>query len=77
MAQAVRNVPVRGEQPGLTRLSTKLWTIFYIRRAHLATRADPRRAQVSLAVMVILMAVQCTLTSVQALLRVTPRRRPT
>jgi hypothetical protein len=65
MAQAVRDVPVRGTA-GLEEAVDQAMGDFYIRRPHLAARADPARAQMFLAVIsAILLALQCALTSVQ------------
>lgn len=65
MAQAVRDVPVRGSA-GLAEAADKAMGDFYLRRPHLAARADPARAQMVLTlVSAVLMALQCVLTSVQ------------
>jgi len=65
MAQAVSDVPVRGSA-GLAEAVDKAMGDFYLRRPHLAARADPVRAQMFLTlVSAVLMALQCVLTSVQ------------
>ena len=65
MAQAVRDVPVRGTA-GLEEALDQATGDFYIRRPHLAARTDPARAQVFLAIVsAVLLALQCALTSVQ------------
>jgi hypothetical protein len=65
MAQAVRDVPVRGTA-GLEEALDRATGDFYIRRPHLAARADPARAQMFLAIVsAVLLALQCVLTSVQ------------
>lgn len=65
MAQAVRDVPVRGSA-GLAEAADQAMGDFYLRRPHLAARANPARAQMFVAIVsAVLMALQCALTSVQ------------